>query len=118
MKKLRGIWSTFQSVQVPDKTLSHRVDCRLPFKCTTLAGFSGLSGIIATDLALTYFHFVCAGAFKAATGGYDYTFYLAGALILVSAILCYPLNMVNEWEKRRANRDEEEQDKQAVARVV
>lgn len=48
------------------------------------------------------------GAFKDATGGYDYTFYLAGSLILVSAIMCYPLNAINAWEKRRNGEQTEE----------
>lgn len=37
-----------------------------------------------------------------ATQSYDYSFYFAGILITLSAILCYPLNIINKWEKKRA----------------
>lgn len=37
-----------------------------------------------------------------ATKSFEYSFYFAGILITVSALLCYPLNYVNAWEKRRA----------------
>lgn len=43
-----------------------------------------------------------AGMLFDATQSYDYSFYFAGILITVSAILCYPLNYVNAWEKKRA----------------
>jgi len=33
-----------------------------------------------------------------ATGSYDASFCLSGSLILVSAILCYPLKRLNAWE--------------------
>nr|CAD7400917.1 unnamed protein product [Timema poppensis] len=55
--------------------------------------FQGISAAIGSPIA---------GAFMDATGSYDASFYLSGTLILVSAILCYPLNRVNRWEKRRA----------------
>nr|CAD7568589.1 unnamed protein product [Timema californicum] len=55
--------------------------------------FQGMSAAIGSPIA---------GAFMDATGSYDASFYLSGTLILVSAILCYPLNRVNRWEKRRA----------------
>lgn len=43
-----------------------------------------------------------AGWLYDATKSYDYSFYFAGILITLSAVLCYPLNYVNTWEKRRA----------------
>lgn len=33
-------------------------------------------------------------------GDYHVAFYLAGSSILLSAFICYPLGMVNRWEKR------------------
>lgn len=36
-----------------------------------------------------------------ATGSYDASFYLSGFLMTLSAVLCYPLNYVSKWEKRR-----------------
>lgn len=40
-----------------------------------------------------------------ATESFDWSFYFAGALITLSAVLCYPLNYVNRWEKARAEKD-------------
>ncbi|KAF5301571.1 hypothetical protein FQR65_LT08876 [Abscondita terminalis] len=42
-----------------------------------------------------------AGEFFNATGSYAASFYLSGSLILASAVLCYPLNIINKWEKKR-----------------
>lgn len=42
-----------------------------------------------------------AGLVKETTGNYDGPFYLAGSLILLSGILCYPLNCLNRWEKKK-----------------
>ncbi|XP_020297380.1 monocarboxylate transporter 12 isoform X2 [Pseudomyrmex gracilis] len=42
-----------------------------------------------------------AGAFMDATGSYDASFYLSGSLILLSAVICYPLKRINTWEKKR-----------------
>ncbi|EZA47787.1 Monocarboxylate transporter [Ooceraea biroi] len=44
-----------------------------------------------------------AGAFMDATGSYDASFYLSGSLILMSAVICYPLKRVNVWERQRDN---------------
>jgi hypothetical protein len=38
------------------------------------------------------------------TGSYDMPFLVAGALILFSAILCYPLNYVKNWQETRGNK--------------
>lgn len=43
-----------------------------------------------------------AGAFMEATGNYNASFYLSGSLILASAIICYPLNYIKEWEHKKA----------------
>ncbi|XP_014479782.1 PREDICTED: monocarboxylate transporter 7-like, partial [Dinoponera quadriceps] len=40
-----------------------------------------------------------AGAFMDATGSYDASFYLSGSLILLSAVICYPLKRINAWER-------------------
>ncbi|XP_026275470.1 monocarboxylate transporter 10 isoform X2 [Frankliniella occidentalis] len=69
--------------------------------------FQGVAACMGTPIA---------GAFKDATGGFDYTFYLAGILITLSAVMCYPLNMVNAWEKKR--NAQADKDTQVVAKVV
>ncbi|XP_076251310.1 monocarboxylate transporter 5-like [Rhynchophorus ferrugineus] len=56
--------------------------------------FQGVAAIIGAPLA---------GAFMDYTGSYDASFYLSGSMILISAIMCYPLNWVNKWEQRRNN---------------
>jgi hypothetical protein len=55
-----------------------------------------LTGKELSSLSVTR-HFV-SGSFMDATGSYDASFYLSGSLILVSAILCYPLKRLNAWE--------------------
>lgn len=55
--------------------------------------FQGLAAVLGAPIA---------GAMYDATKTYDYSFYFAGTLILLSAILCYPLAIVNKWEKARA----------------
>ena len=42
-----------------------------------------------------------AGMFYDATKNYDYSFFLSGSMILLSAILCYPLGYINRWEKAK-----------------
>ncbi|XP_060523862.1 monocarboxylate transporter 12 [Cylas formicarius] len=54
--------------------------------------FQGIAAIIGAPLA---------GSFMYATGSYDASFYLSGSMILLSAIMCYPLGWVNRWETRR-----------------
>ncbi|KAH0534489.1 monocarboxylate transporter 12 [Cotesia glomerata] len=54
--------------------------------------FQGVAALIGSPLA---------GALMEATGTYDASFYLSGTLILLSAVICYPLKRINDWEKRR-----------------
>jgi len=54
--------------------------------------FTGISATLGGPLA---------GMFYDATKNYDYSFYLSGAMILLSAVICYPLGAINRWEKRR-----------------
>lgn len=54
--------------------------------------FQGIAAAIGSPLA---------GSFMDATGSYDASFYLSGSLILVSAILCYPLKRLNTWEMQK-----------------
>ncbi|XP_023288004.1 monocarboxylate transporter 3 [Orussus abietinus] len=54
--------------------------------------FQGVAATVGAPLA---------GAFMDATGSYDASFYLSGSLILMSAVICYPLKRVNQWERRR-----------------
>lgn len=85
-----------------------------------VACFSALRSIIAVDLMgiekltnafgiLMLFQGIAAtignpiaGALYEATKSYDSAFYFAGTLITLSAILCYPIRIVNRWEKQRA----------------
>lgn len=55
--------------------------------------FQGVAACVGAPLA---------GAFMDATGTYDASFYLSGSLILASALICYPLNCINRWERKRA----------------
>ncbi|XP_066156644.1 monocarboxylate transporter 12-like isoform X1 [Euwallacea fornicatus] len=57
--------------------------------------FQGAAAMIGSPLA---------GAFRDLTGSHDATFYLSGGMILISAVMCYPLNWVNRWENRRNRR--------------
>lgn len=61
--------------------------------------FQGLAAVIGAPIA---------GAMFDATQSYNYSFYFAGTLITLSAILCYPLTIVNNWEKRRSAEREDE----------
>lgn len=56
--------------------------------------FQGVAAAIGAPLA---------GAFMDATGSYDASFYLSGSLIFLSAVICYPLKRINEWETRRSS---------------
>lgn len=53
--------------------------------------FQGVAATVGAPLA---------GAFMDATGSYDASFYLSGSLILMSAVICYPLERINTWERR------------------
>ncbi|VEN48721.1 unnamed protein product [Callosobruchus maculatus] len=63
--------------------------------------FQGVAAIIGAPLA---------GAFMTATGSYDACFYLSGGVLLLSAILCYPLNWVNRWENLRNSREKDDKE--------
>lgn len=85
-----------------------------------IACFSALRSILVVDLMgleklTNAFGILClfqglaaamgapiAGFFTDLTGSYNVSFYISGALITISAVLCYPLNYVNQWEKKRA----------------
>lgn len=84
-----------------------------------IACFSGLRSILVVDLMglekltnafgiLMLFQGLAAGMgapiagfFKDYTGGYDASFWLSGALITISAILCYPLSYVKRMEEKK-----------------
>ncbi|XP_011171219.1 monocarboxylate transporter 3 isoform X2 [Solenopsis invicta] len=53
--------------------------------------FQGVAATVGAPLA---------GAFMDATGSYDASFYLSGSLMLLSAVICYPLKRINTWERR------------------
>lgn len=63
--------------------------------------FQGVAACIGSPLA---------GAFMEWMGSYDDAFYLSGALLVASAVMCYPLNWVNKMEKKRKG----QQNKNAV----
>ncbi|GJQ77077.1 hypothetical protein Trydic_g23648 [Trypoxylus dichotomus] len=54
--------------------------------------FQGIAAAIGSPVA---------GAFMEITNSHDASFYLSGSLLLFSAIMCYPLNVINRWEVRR-----------------
>jgi hypothetical protein len=35
------------------------------------------------------------------TNSYDFSFYVAGSVIFISAVLCYPLNLIKKWQIKR-----------------
>lgn len=53
--------------------------------------FTGISSCVGGPLA---------GKFYDVTKDYDASFYLAGGMILLSGVMCYPLGYVNKWEKK------------------
>lgn len=85
-----------------------------------IACFSALRSILVVDLMgleklTNAFGILClfqglaaamgapiAGFFTDLTGSYNVSFYISGTFITISAILCYPLNIVNKWERKRA----------------
>ncbi|XP_074652406.1 monocarboxylate transporter 12-like [Tubulanus polymorphus] len=52
-----------------------------------------------------------AGSLFDATGNYDYSFYMAGGVLVVAGVICFPLRRIARWEARRQEiREEQEQD--------
>lgn len=54
--------------------------------------FQGVASIIGSPVA---------GFFFDLTGTYDASFYIAGAVITLSGIMCFPLPWISRWERRR-----------------
>ncbi|XP_054272035.1 monocarboxylate transporter 13 isoform X2 [Macrosteles quadrilineatus] len=54
--------------------------------------FQGVAAAIGSPIA---------GYCMEVTGNHNITFILSGSLILLSGVICYPLNMVNKWENER-----------------
>uniref|UniRef100_A0A1B6DPH3 Major facilitator superfamily (MFS) profile domain-containing protein n=1 Tax=Clastoptera arizonana TaxID=38151 RepID=A0A1B6DPH3_9HEMI len=54
--------------------------------------FQGVAAAIGSPLA---------GYFMILTNSHNASFYLSGGLILISGIMCYPLNKINAWETKR-----------------
>ncbi|XP_014205911.1 monocarboxylate transporter 4 [Copidosoma floridanum] len=59
--------------------------------------FQGVGATVGAPLA---------GALKDMTGSYDASFYFAGILIVISAVICYPLNRLNLSEKEKESDQE------------
>lgn len=55
--------------------------------------FQGLGALIGAPIA---------GMLYDATASYDVSFYVSGGFILLSALMCYPIDRINKWEKERA----------------
>jgi len=55
--------------------------------------FMGIGTLIGNPLG---------GWLKDWTGTYEISFYAAGGYLLFSAVLCYPLQLVRDWETRRS----------------
>ena len=47
----------------------------------------------------------CAGLLYDTSGDYHNAFYLAGSSVLLSAFICYPLGIINRWEKERNSKN-------------
>lgn len=54
--------------------------------------FQGLASIVGAPVA---------GLFFNSTGSYHASFYIAGSLISISGIMCFPLPAISRWEKER-----------------
>ncbi|KAL1131599.1 hypothetical protein AAG570_011213 [Ranatra chinensis] len=67
--------------------------------------FQGVASVIGSPVA---------GMFMDLTGSYDASFYMSGGLILLSGVMCYPLNMMNKWETRRRERKQAEEESRVV----
>ncbi|KAJ8716545.1 hypothetical protein PYW07_003172 [Mythimna separata] len=59
--------------------------------------FQGLGALIGAPIA---------GMLYDATASYAVSFYVSGGFILLSALMCYPINRINRWEKARASAKE------------
>ncbi|CAH0683214.1 unnamed protein product [Spodoptera exigua] len=59
--------------------------------------FQGLGALIGSPIA---------GMLYDATKSYAISFYVSGAFILLSAVMCYPINRISKWEKKRAEENE------------
>ncbi|XP_063891500.1 monocarboxylate transporter 3 [Helicoverpa armigera] len=55
--------------------------------------FQGIGALIGAPIA---------GMLYDATESYDVSFYVSGGFILLSAVMCYPIRRINNWEKNRA----------------
>lgn len=60
--------------------------------------FQGIASMVATPIA----GFIT----QAAGGDFGMAFYAAGGFLVLSAIMCYPLNRINLWEKNRKKQKE------------
>lgn len=54
--------------------------------------FQGVASVIGSPVA---------GIFFDLTGTYDASFYIAGVVIALSGVMCFPLPWISRWEKRR-----------------
>lgn len=61
--------------------------------------FQGLAAAVGAPLA---------SLVKELAGSENGAFYFAGAVILLSGVLCYPLNCINQWEKKKRKEAENE----------
>lgn len=57
--------------------------------------FQGAAAVIGAPIA---------GFFMDLTGSYDASFWLAGSLITISGLLCFPLNWAKAWEMRKSEK--------------
>lgn len=59
--------------------------------------FQGIGALIGSPIA---------GMLYDATKSYAISFHVSGAFILLSAVMCYPINRISKWEKKRAEENE------------
>lgn len=57
--------------------------------------FQGAAAVIGAPIA---------GYFMDLTGSYDASFWLAGILITISGLLCFPLNWAKAWENQKSEK--------------
>ncbi|XP_053403919.1 monocarboxylate transporter 12-like [Mercenaria mercenaria] len=92
-----AVFITFQPIISHDLSGPGQTDPFYSIVCM----LQGIAAIIGPPVA---------GVLADNAGNYDGSFYLAGISIVVSGILCLPLNYINRWEMKRLKRKETKHD--------
>ena len=85
--------------------------CFASLRSTMIVELTGLELLTNAFGVLLMFQGVAAavgspllGLFKDWTGTYDMSFYLSGIIIILSAVICYPLRRIKKWEDHKKSR--------------